>query len=30
MGKAGRKRAIESFSWTAIAEQTKGIYDSLV
>jgi alpha-maltose-1-phosphate synthase len=30
MGKAGRKRAIESFSWTAIAEQTKEIYDSLV
>jgi len=29
MGRAGRRRAIESFSWTAIAEQTRGIYDSL-
>jgi alpha-maltose-1-phosphate synthase len=30
MGRAGRRRAIESFSWAAIAEQTKAIYDSLV
>jgi starch synthase len=29
MGRAGRQRAIESFSWTAIAEQTRGIYRSL-
>ncbi len=29
MGRAGRRRAIESFSWTAIAEQTRAIYDSL-
>jgi alpha-maltose-1-phosphate synthase len=29
MGRAGRRRAIESFSWNAIAEQTKGIYASL-
>ena len=28
MGRAGRRRAIESFSWTAIAEQTKAIYAS--
>jgi glycosyltransferase involved in cell wall biosynthesis len=30
MGRAGRRRAIEAFSWDAIAEQTKAIYDSLV
>jgi alpha-maltose-1-phosphate synthase len=30
MGRAGRRRAIESFSWTAIAEQTQRIYASLV
>ena len=30
MGRAGRRRAIESFSWAAISEQTKAIYDSLV
>jgi len=29
MGRAGRRRAIESFSWDAIAQQTQGIYDSL-
>ena len=29
MGRAGRRRAIESFSWTAIAEQTKAVYASL-
>jgi starch synthase len=30
MGRAGRQRAIEAFSWQSIAEQTKAIYDSLV
>jgi alpha-maltose-1-phosphate synthase len=30
MGRAGRQRAIEAFSWSAIAEQTKAIYDVLV
>jgi starch synthase len=30
MGRAGRRRAIESFSWSAIAERTKAIYDALV
>ena len=30
MGRAGRRRAIESFSWSAIAGRTKGIYDALV
>jgi len=29
MGRAGRRRAIESFSWTAIAEQTRQIYTAL-
>jgi starch synthase len=29
-GLAGRRRAQESFSWPAIAEQTVAIYDSLV
>ena len=29
MGRAGRQRAIESFSWAAIAEQTRAIYDGL-
>jgi alpha-maltose-1-phosphate synthase len=29
MGRAGRRRAIESFSWTAIAAQTQGIYATL-
>ncbi|PVG82073.1 glycogen synthase [Nocardioides gansuensis] len=29
-GKAGRERAIEHFSWPAIAEQTLGIYRSLL
>jgi glycosyltransferase involved in cell wall biosynthesis len=29
MGRAGRQRAIESFSWTAIAEQTQAIYDGV-
>jgi alpha-maltose-1-phosphate synthase len=30
MGLAGRRRAIESFSWDTIAERTKAIYDALV
>jgi starch synthase len=30
MGRAGRQRAIESFSWAAIAERTKQVYDALV
>ena len=29
-GKAGRKRAEESFSWTKIAEKTKTLYESLI
>jgi starch synthase len=29
MGQAGRRRAIESFSWAAIAERTRAIYDVL-
>src|SRR4029079_16632352 len=29
-GKAGRKRAEEKFSWSAIAHETKALYDSLV
>lgn len=30
MAKAGRQRAIEKFSWSAIAAQTKSLYDTLV
>ena len=30
MGKAGRRRAIEQFSWSAIADQTVELYESLV
>ncbi len=30
MGRAGRRRAIEHFSWTAIAEQVSALYRSLV
>jgi starch synthase len=30
MGRAGRRRAIESFSWSAIAERTRQIYDAVV
>jgi alpha-maltose-1-phosphate synthase len=30
MGRAGRRRAIEHFSWAAIAEQTAALYDSLI
>jgi starch synthase len=29
-GKAGRRRAIEKFSWSAIAGQTKNLYEELV
>lgn len=29
-GKAGRKRAIEHFSWTSIAKQTQALYQDLV
>jgi len=29
-GKAGRKRAEESFSWKAIAQKTKELYQSLL
>jgi glycogen synthase len=29
-GEAGRRRAIEVFSWSAIARQTKSLYDSLI
>jgi glycosyltransferase involved in cell wall biosynthesis len=28
--KAGRKRAVESFSWTSIAAQTRDLYASLI
>jgi glycosyltransferase involved in cell wall biosynthesis len=28
-GKAGRKRAQEKFSWSAIAQRTKTLYESL-
>jgi hypothetical protein len=30
MGKAGRSRAQEKFSWRAIAKETKTLYESLV
>jgi len=30
MGRAGRRRAIESFSWASIAERTRAIYEALV
>ena len=30
MGKAGRLRAVEKFSWKAIAQQTRDLYASLV
>ena len=29
-GRAGRERAIQHFSWRAIAQQTKDLYESLV
>jgi len=28
-GRAGRKRAVERFSWTSIARQTRDLYASL-
>jgi starch synthase len=30
MGRAGRRRAIDQFSWSMIAEQTSALYHSLV
>ena len=30
MGKAGRERAVEHFSWAAIAERTRQLYASLL
>jgi starch synthase len=30
MGRAGRRRAVESFSWASIARQTLTLYESLV
>jgi glycosyltransferase involved in cell wall biosynthesis len=30
MGKAGRRRAVEQFSWTAIAAETAALYASLL
>jgi starch synthase len=29
MGRAGRRRAIESFAWSSIAERTRAIYEAL-
>jgi glycosyltransferase involved in cell wall biosynthesis len=29
-GKAGRQRAVEKFSWRAIAQQTRDLYQQLV
>jgi len=29
MGRAGRQRAIDAFSWETIAERTQQIYDAL-
>jgi glycosyltransferase involved in cell wall biosynthesis len=29
-GKTGRKRAVEKFSWSAIAKQVHALYESLV
>jgi glycosyltransferase involved in cell wall biosynthesis len=29
-GRAGRKRAEEKFSWSAVAQKTKGLYETLV
>jgi len=29
-GKVGRRRAEEKFSWSAIAQETKSLYESLV
>jgi starch synthase len=30
MGKAGRRRAVEEFSWRAVAERTAALYEELV
>jgi starch synthase len=30
MGKAGRRRAIERFSWSAVAAETVALYESLL
>jgi glycosyltransferase involved in cell wall biosynthesis len=30
MGRAARRRAVEHFSWSAIARQTVALYESLV
>jgi starch synthase len=30
MGRAGRRRAVEHFSWGAIARQTVELYESLI
>jgi starch synthase len=30
MGVAGRKRVVENFGWTAVAERVRGIYSTLV
>jgi glycosyltransferase involved in cell wall biosynthesis len=30
MAQAGRRRAIEKFSWSAIASQVKSLYESLI
>jgi starch synthase len=30
MGRAGRARAVEEFSWQSVAEQTAALYSSLV
>ena len=30
MGKAGRRRAVEQFSWTSIARQTADLYEALI
>jgi alpha-maltose-1-phosphate synthase len=30
MGRAGRERAVREFAWPAIAERTRGVYESLV
>jgi glycosyltransferase involved in cell wall biosynthesis len=30
MGKAGRERALEKFSWRSIAQQTHALYEKLI
>jgi glycosyltransferase involved in cell wall biosynthesis len=29
MGRAGRRRAVEEFAWSSIAEQTVALYESV-